>query len=80
MKCIKIEINYYNMSYLPPEMIEHTLKFGPLYSVLCSLCYVLCAMFSVLCALWNRAISIPTNPICKRKQKRDYEKCFGILC
>ncbi len=29
---------------------------------------------------WNRAISIPTNPMCKRKQKRDYEKCFGILC
>jgi len=28
---------------------------------------------------WNRAISIPTNPMCKRKQKRDYEKCFGIL-
>ena len=29
---------------------------------------------------WNRAISIPTNPMCKRKQKRDYEKCFGRLC
>jgi hypothetical protein len=29
---------------------------------------------------WNRAISIPTNPMCQRKQKRDYEKCFGILC
>ena len=29
---------------------------------------------------WNRAISIPTNPMCKRKQIRDYEKCFGILC
>ena len=29
---------------------------------------------------WNKAISIPTNPMCKRKQKRDYEKCFGILC
>ena len=28
---------------------------------------------------WNRAISIPTNPICKRKQKRDYEKCTGRL-
>ena len=28
---------------------------------------------------WNRAISIPTNPICKRKQKRDYEKCYGRL-
>ena len=26
---------------------------------------------------WNRAISIPTNPICKRKQIRDYEKCTG---
>ena len=26
---------------------------------------------------WNRAISIPTNPMCKRKQKRDYEKCTG---
>ena len=29
---------------------------------------------------WNKAISIPTNPICQRKQKRDYEKCFEILC
>ena len=28
---------------------------------------------------WNKAISIPTNPMCKRKQKRDYEKCFGKL-
>ena len=29
---------------------------------------------------WNNAISVPTNPMCQRKQKRDYEKCFGILC
>ncbi len=29
---------------------------------------------------WNRAISVPTNPICQRKQIRDYEKCFGRLC
>ena len=29
---------------------------------------------------WNRAISIPTNPICQRKQIRDYEKCTGRLC
>ena len=28
---------------------------------------------------WNKAYSIPTNPICKRKQKRDYEKCSGKL-
>ena len=28
---------------------------------------------------WNKAYSIPTNPICQRKQKRDYEKCSGIL-
>jgi len=28
---------------------------------------------------WNRAISIPTNPMCQRKQKRDYEKCTGRL-
>ena len=28
---------------------------------------------------WNRAYSIPTNPICKRKQIRDYEKCSGRL-
>ena len=26
---------------------------------------------------WNNAISIPTNPMCKRKQIRDYEKCTG---
>ena len=26
---------------------------------------------------WNRAISVPTNPICQRKIKRDYEKCTG---
>ena len=29
---------------------------------------------------WNKAYSIPTNPICKRKQIRDYEKCSGRLC
>ena len=29
---------------------------------------------------WNRASSIPTNPICQRKQIRDYEKCSGLLC
>ena len=29
---------------------------------------------------WNRAYSIPTNPICQRKQIRDYEKCSGRLC
>ncbi len=29
---------------------------------------------------WNRAISIPTNPICKRKIKRDYEKCTRLFC
>ena len=26
---------------------------------------------------WNRAISIPTNPICQRRIERDYEKCTG---
>ena len=29
---------------------------------------------------WNSAISIPTNPICKRKIQRDYEKYSGRLC
>ena len=29
---------------------------------------------------WNKAISIPTNPICQRKIVRDYEECTGKLC
>ena len=29
---------------------------------------------------WNLAYSIPTNPICQRKQKRDYKKCSERLC
>ena len=29
---------------------------------------------------WNRASSIPTNPICQRQQIRDYEKFTGKLC
>ena len=29
---------------------------------------------------WNKAYSIPTNPICQRKQKRDYEKCSRRSC
>ena len=28
---------------------------------------------------WNRAISIPTNPICQRQLKSDYEKYSGRL-
>ena len=27
---------------------------------------------------WDRASSIPTNPICQRRIERDYEKCTGI--
>jgi len=30
---------------------------------------------------WNNAISIPTNPICKRKIKRDYQEYYeGLFC
>ena len=29
---------------------------------------------------WNRAISIPANPICQRKIKRDYQTYVGGFC